>query len=161
MKALVLYRSHFGNTKQVAETIAAAVKGSGSGADVRDLRRRLPDLSAYDAALVGAPTRMARVTRRAKRVLKALKKRGFTKPVAIFDTFGPIPTKPEELEKARKWLFPGAAGIMQALGMKLGLNIYAETLRCEVQGGLKGPLKDGELDKAAAFAKKFVSVVGK
>ncbi len=161
MKVLVLYRSHYGNTKSVAEAIASGIRDSGHEAEVRDLRRGLPDLSGYGAVLVGAPTRMARVTGRAKRILKALKKKGFTGPVAVFDTYGPVPTKPEELEKARKWLFPGAAGIMQALGMQLGLNIYAETLRCEIQTGLKGPLKDGELDKAVAFARKFIATMVK
>ncbi len=161
MKALILYRSHYGNTKNVAEALAAAIRDSGHEAEVQDLRRRLPDLTGYGAVLVGAPTRMARVTGRAKRVLKGLKKRGFAGRVAIFDTYGPVPATPEELEKARKWLYPGAAGIMQALGMQLGLNVYAETLRCEVTAGMKGPLKDGELDKASAFARKFISAVGK
>ena len=161
MKALILYRSHYGNTKNVAEGIAQAVRGTGNEAEVQDLRRKMPDLSGYGALLIGAPTRMARVTRRAKRVLKVLKKKNFTKPVAIFDTYGPVPTKPEELEKARKWLYPGAAGIMQALGTQLGLKIYAEILRCEVQAGVKGPLKDGELDKAAAFARKFITAISR
>ena len=161
MKILILYRSHYGNTKKVAEAIASAIRDSGHETEVQDLRRRIPDLAAFGAVFVGAPTRMARVTGRAKRVLKALKKKGFTGPVAVFDTYGPVPAKPEELEKAHKWLFPGAAGIMQALGTQLGLNIYAEALRCEVQSGMKGPLKDGETGKAAAFAKKFISVIRK
>ena len=111
MKALVLYRSFHGNTKAVADAIAGELVSLGHEAVVQDLRRRLPDLGSFDCALVGAPTRMARVTGKALRVLKRIAKQGFgEKPVAIFDTYGPVPATPEELEKGRKWIIPGAAG---------------------------------------------------
>ena len=161
MKALVLFRSYHGNTQQVAEAIKKELDAQGIETSVQDLRRRLPELSNVDFIVMGAPTRMARVSRKALRVLKRLRKKGFgEKPVVIFDTFGPIPTKPEELEKGKKWLYPGAAGIMQTAAKTLGLNVYSETLRCEVQG-MKGPLKDGEMEKTAAFTKAFIASVGK
>jgi hypothetical protein len=60
--------------------------------------------------------------------LKQLRKKGFTKkPVAVCDTYGPIPTDPVELEKGRKWLYPGAAGKMLKLAEEQGLNVYPET----------------------------------
>ncbi len=161
MKALVLFRSYHGNTQLVAEGIAKELDAQRIETVVQDLRRRLPDLGDIDFILMGAPTRMARVARKALRVLKRLRKNGFLeKPVAIFDTYGPVPKKPEELEKGKKWLYPGAAGIMQETAKSLGLNAYSETLRCEVQG-MKGPLAAGELDKAAAFVRKFLAAVGK
>lgn len=161
MKALVLYRSHYGNTTQVAEALAEAIRAGGGEAEALDLRRRLPDLSGLGLILVGAPTRMARVTGRAKRVLKKIAKRGPAGiRVAIYDTFGPVPTDPAELEKGRKWLEPGAAGILLELAKSLGLNVHPEALRCEV-AGMKGPLKDGELDKARAFAARLLASSGK
>ena len=109
--------------------------------------------------MIGAPTRMARVNRRALRVLGKLRKAGFTgKPVAIFDTFGPLPGTPEELEKARKWITPGAAGIMERSARGLGLNVHGQALRIEVSG-LKGPLAEGALEKAAAFARGLAQSV--
>jgi hypothetical protein len=157
MRALVLYRSHYGNTKQVAEAIAGELAALGHAAEVRDLRKRLPDLESFDLLFIGAPTRMARVSRRALHALKRLRKLGAAgKPLAVFDTFGPIPTEPEKLEKGRKWLFPGAAGLMLEAAKRLGLNVYPETLRCEVKG-MKGPLVDGGPGKAAAFVREFVS----
>jgi menaquinone-dependent protoporphyrinogen IX oxidase len=160
MKALVLFRSYHGNTKQVAEGIAIELGRQGSETVVQDLRRKLPDLSDFDFILIGSPTRMARVNRKALGVLKQLRKRGFReKPVAIFDTYGPVPAKPEEMEKAKKWLYPGAAGIMQKAAKTQGLNVYPETLRCQVRG-LKGPLADNELEKAASFTKEFLSAIG-
>ena len=160
MKALILYRSHYGNTRQVSEAIAAELTSLGHTAAVQDLRRRLPELEGFDLIFIGAPTRMGRVTRRALRVLKRLRKRECTgKPIAVFDTYGPIPTKPKELEKARKWIYPGAAGIMQDAAKALGLNVYPSVLRCEVRG-MKGPLVEGGLERVAAFTRDFVSAVG-
>lgn len=155
MKALILFRSHHGNTKQVAEAIAKELGAKGMETVVADLRRKLPDLNEFDAMLIGAPTRMARVTHRALSVLKRLSKKGWgAKPVAVFDTYGPEPATPEEMEKGRKWIIPGAAGIMRQRAQDLGLNVFDKTLRCEV-AGMKGPLKDGQLEKAAVFAKDY------
>ena len=162
MKGLVLFISHYGNTKQVAETIAKQITDSGHEAAVQDLRQRLPDLIGFDFVAIGSPTRFARPAGKALSVLKQLRKKGFAeKPVAIFDTYGPVPTNPEELEKGKKWLYPGAAGIMQKVAKEQGLNVYPDTLRCEVLGGLKGPLADHQLEKAASFTKEFVSKMTK
>lgn len=162
MKGLVLFRSHYGNTKQVAESIAQQITALGHEAVVMDLRQKLPDLQDFDCVMIGSPTRFARADRKALGVLKQLRKKGFTeKPVAVFDTYGPVPLEPTELEKSKKWLYPGAAGIMQKVAKEQGLNVYSETLRCEVQGGIKGPLAEHQLEKAASFTKNFISVINK
>jgi hypothetical protein len=91
--------------------------------------------------------------------LKRIRKKAFAeKPIAVFDTYGPVPTDPKELEKSKKWLYPGAAGILQKVAKTQGLNLYSKTLRCEVKG-MKGPLGDNELEKAASFAKELVSTI--
>jgi menaquinone-dependent protoporphyrinogen IX oxidase len=161
MKSLILYRSFFGNTKQVADAMAQEIRTLGHESTVQDVREDLPDLHGIDFIFVGAPTRMARVNRKVVNVLKQLKKKGFSdKSVAIFDTYGPLPATPEELEKAKKWIYPGAAGIMQEVAKDQGLNLYSEVLRCEVKG-LKGPLADNALEKAVSFTSAFVSTFGK
>jgi hypothetical protein len=161
MRGLVLYRSHYGNTKLVAEALARELGDSGVEAQIQDLRRRLPDLAPFEVVLVGAPTRMANACGRARRLLKKLRRRGFTSGrVAAFDTYGPVPTDPGELEKGRKWLYPGAAGILQAIAADRGLNVHPATLRCEV-AGLKGPLAEKELDKAKPFVRDLVASLGK
>jgi flavodoxin len=157
MKVLVLYRSYYGNTKLVAEALAREIVALGHETVVQDIRQKLPDLSAFSCALVGAPTRMARVNGRALRVLKKLGKRGFAdKPVAIFDIYGPVPTTEAEREKGRKWITPGAAGVMEKTAKEQGLRVFEKTLRCEVVG-MKGPLAEHELEKAVAFARDFVT----
>jgi flavodoxin len=157
MKALILFRSFHGNTKKAAEAMSRGIASLGHEAVLHDLRRRQPDLADIHCVLIGAPTRMGRVTRRAYRAIKRLRKKGIgEKPVAVFDTYGPVPTNAEELKKAEKWLNPGAVGRMREKAQELGLNVYPKILRCEVQG-MKGPLKEGEAEKAAAFAKEFMA----
>jgi flavodoxin len=160
MKGLILFRSHYGNTKQVAESIVKQITAQGHEADVQDVRQKLPDLQDFDFVMVGSPTRFARPDGKALGILKQLKKKGFVeKPVAVFDTYGPVPTSPEELEKTKKWLYPGAAGIMHRVAKEQGLNVYQEILRCEVQGGVKGPLADNQLEKATEFTQEFILTI--
>ena len=157
MRALILYRSYYGNTRQVAEEIERSLRGLGHEAAVQDLRSRLPELAGIDCVFLGAPTRMARVTGRAKAALRKLKARGLgSKPLAVFDTYGPVPKTPEEKAKAERWINPGAVGILAKRASQLGLNVHAQTLRCMVRE-LKGPLAEGELGIVAPFVKSFVA----
>lgn len=159
MKTLILNRSYHGNTREVAEALAGEMTKLGLQADVRDLRLRLPDLKDIDCVLIGAPTRMARVTWKARRALRRLRRKGLgAKSLGIFDTYGPLPADPAKLAEDSKWFYPGAAGRMQELAQKLGLNVFPKTLRCQVQGA-KGPLQQGELEKATQFAREFVASV--
>jgi flavodoxin len=160
MKALVLFRSFFGNTEHVADAIAQEMRTMGHETTVHDVRQKLPNLHGIDIAFIGSPTRMARANRKCMNVLKRLRKKGFSgTPLAVFDTYGPVPETQEESDKAKKWLYPGAAGIMQKAAKKQGLNVYTETLRCEVKGA-KGPLADNEIEKAASFTRSFVNDFG-
>jgi len=161
MKGLILFRSHYGNTKQVADSIAQQITALGHEAVVQDLRQKLPDLAGFDFVMIGSPTRIARADGKALSALKQLRKKGLKKtPVAVFDTYGPVPADPQKLEKSRKWLYPGAAGKMQKLAKEQGLNVYPDTLRCEVQG-TTGPLAEHQLEKTASFAKEFISNINK
>ena len=152
MNALVLYRSFHGNTKLVAEAIAQRLGELGWKSEVRDLRKKLPDLALTRLIFLGAPTRMKRAGGKPLRVIRGLKKKGFTdKPLAILDTCSVLPTTPEESARMGEWVIPGAAGIMQRIAREQGLNVLTETLRCEVEG-IKGPLAKDALEKAKAFA---------
>ena len=157
MKALILYRSFNGNTKQVAEVMGRRLGTLGYEAAVQDVRARLPDLGQVDIVLNGAPTRMARVNRRSVSILRKLKAKGLAdKPVAIFDTCALSPADPVEREKAQSWIVPGAAGIMRTAAERMGLNVYKDTLRCPVKG-LRGPLVDDAIANAEAFVEAFVA----
>jgi hypothetical protein len=157
MRILVLYRSWYGNTKAVADAMAERLHALGHEAAVQDVRQRMSDLAAVDRVLIGAPTRFARVSVKAASALRTLRRRGFgDRLIATFDTYGPLPTSPREMEENRKWLEPGAAVILHRKAGRLGLKVFAESLRCAVKE-YKGPLADGELEKAALFAERFAS----
>lgn len=157
MHILVLYRSYHGNTRAVADAIAGRLRSRGHQADVRDVRQPLPDLSGVDRVLVGAPTRFARVSAAATSALRKLRRRGFGgKLVGVFDTYGPLPKTPEEERENRKWLEPGAAGILHRKAEALGLRVFPESLRCAVAEAY-GPLAKGALEKAAGFAERFAA----
>jgi hypothetical protein len=157
MRVLVLYRSYYGNTRCAAEAMADRLRALGHPAAVQDVRQRLPDPAEVDRVLIGAPTRFARVSVKAASALHKLRRRGYgDRLIGTFDTYGPLPKTPAEAEESRKWLEPGAAVILQREAGRLGLNVFAETLRCAVKE-YKGPLADGELEKAAAFAERFAA----
>jgi hypothetical protein len=161
MKALILYRSYYGNTRAVAEALAGEIEKLGHHAEVRDLRRRLPDLKDIDCVLIGAPTRMGRATWKARWALRRLRWKGFgVKPLGIFDTYGPLPADPAKLEEDRKWFYPGAVGMLQTKGQKLKLHVFPQTLRCQVREW-KGPLQEGEAEKAIRFAREFIDAIEK
>jgi flavodoxin len=166
LKILILFRSYFGNTKQVADAIAQQMKSAAHEVDLRDVRLGLPDLAGIDAIVLGAPTRRGRVARKVRNAIRALKRNGCgDKPIAVFDTISMSPPTPlgslllvsrgrEESENAKKWLEPGAVGAMQQIAREIGLNLFPEVLRCEVIG-TKGPLAENATGKAAAFAAAF------
>ena len=157
MRILVLYRSYYGNTRDVADTIAGRLTALGHQLTVQDVRQPLRDLANVDRVLIGAPTRFGRVSGKAKSALRKLRRRGFgDRLIGTFDTYGPLPKTPEEAEENRKWLEPGAAVILQREAGRLGLKVFAESLRCAVKK-YQGPLADGELEKAEGFAERFAS----
>jgi len=157
MRMLLLYRSYYGNTRSAAEAMAGRLHALGHQAAVQDVRQPLPALAGVDRVLIGAPTRFARVSLWAKSALRTLRRRGFgDRLLATFDTYGPLPASPREMEENRKWFEPGAAVILHREAGRLGLKVFAESLRCAVKE-YKGPLADGELEKAVAFAERFAA----
>lgn len=65
MKVMVVYSSKSGITKRCAEYIASKIVGS----DLVNLNEEVPDISAYDAVLVGSGVRMAKIYKPVKKFL--------------------------------------------------------------------------------------------
>lgn len=148
MKALVVCDSVYGNTEKIAQAIAGAITG-----EVKVLRAgevSPSDLESIDLLVVGAPTQGGRATlvinqcldRVAGPVVKGIR-------VAAFDT-----------RLSTKWVgvFGYAAGkIAKSLKKKGGtLLVPPEGFFVE---GTKGPLKEGELERAADWAKGLTPAV--
>ena len=142
MKALIIYDSVYGNTEKVARAIADAitpayeVKVLGAG------EANPSELESTDLLIVGSPTHGGRPTPAIQDLLnKVPKLQGIN--VAAFDTR--ITTK-------LVGVFGYAAGRIANNLKKKGGTLIASPVGFFVTGG-KGPLKEGELERAAGWAK--------
>lgn len=147
MKTLVVYDSVHGNTEKIARAIGEAITG-----DVRVLRVgevSSPELETFDLLIVGSPTHGGRPTKAIQDFIKKAPVTVFEGTnVAAFDTR--IPSR-----LAR--IFGYAAGrIARSLKSKGGnLVVPPEGFFVE---GTEGPLKEGEVERAAGWAKEIVKI---
>lgn len=138
MKALIVYDSTYGNTEQIARAMGGAISGEVI------LRRAdeasASDMEGVDLLIVGSPTQAGRPTKAIQGFLN-----GFSGPVSVaaFDT-----------RMAMKWakVFGYAAGrIAKALQGKGGTLVAPP--EAFIVEGKEGPLKDGETQRAADWAR--------
>jgi len=145
MKALIVFDSVHGNT----EAIARAIAGVGGKAGIRMVRAgqaKNGDLVGLDLLVVGSPTLGGRPTPAVKTFLERIPAGALAKVrVAAFDT------------RMTMWvakLFGWAADrIETVLEAKGGLPTAKPA--GFIVGGREGPLKEGERERAAAWAKGF------
>lgn len=143
MNALVVYESQFGNTEQVALAITDSLRAFGQAQAVRFDPTHPIDLQGVDLLVVGGPTQSYGVTSGIRSFLEKIPLTQLHQlSVACFDT---------RLRQSR-WLTGSAAGAMAKILQKLGVapRVPAESF---LVSGKEGPLLDGELDRAAAWAK--------
>jgi len=159
MKALVVYDSVFGNTEQIAQAIGNAL---GSQEDVEILRVsnvKPEQLTGLKLLIVGSPTRGFRPTPAISNLLKSIPKNGLKGvKVAAFDTRFTM----DEIESS-VFILPilvnifgyAAKPISDRLEKKGGeLIIPPEGFFVD---GTEGPLKKGELERAADWAKQIIA----
>ena len=147
MKILIIYDSVFGNTEQIAHAIG---NGLGSQEDIEILRIinvKPEQLTGLKLLIVGSPTHAGRPTPAIQDFLKRVSKhaiRGIT--VAAFDT-----------RLSTRWvrIFGYAAGRIANSLKKSGGTLIASPEGFFVKGK-EGPLKEGELKRAASWAKVIV-----
>jgi flavodoxin I len=142
MKALIVYDSVYGNTEKIARAIAEAITSAAEVKVLRASEANPSELASIDILIVGSPTHGGRPTPAVQDFLnKVTKLQGIN--VAAFDT--------RSQSKLAK-VFGNAAGrIARNLGKKGG-NLIASPEGFLVTG-TKGPLKEGELERAAGWAK--------
>ena len=148
MRAVVVYDSYFHNTMAIAEAVAEALKGE--GIDVifeRFYQFDFSDMKDVDLFIIGAPTHMQGMPRPIKSVLKRLPGdtlKGIN--TIAFDTRYQMPVRKSGSAALR------IARMLKKLGGEelLQPESFFVTER-------RGPLVDGELDRAKAWAKAVVS----
>ena len=145
MKALVVYDTTYSNTEKIAKAIGAGIKG-----DVKVLRAaeaNPAELNSYDLLVIGSPTYAGRpmpsiadfMNKIPESVIKG-------KNVAAFDTR--IPSKIAKL-------FGYAADKIAKNLKDKGATLVVPAEAFYVTGK-EGPLKEGELERAAAWAKTLI-----
>ena len=152
MKGIVVYDTSYGNTKKIAETIAETLKESGIEVDlsyVKDAKK----LKGYDFLVLGSPTKMGTMSLALRFFLGKVKSEEWVnKPFAAFDT-----ENPENIEQARlqnkEW--SAAEKIAEKLEEKK-MNRALPVLKALVIGQ-KGPLVEGEGDRAKDYAKDLAT----
>ncbi len=142
MKALIVYDSVYGNTEKIARAIAEAITPSGEVKVLRAGEANPSELESIDLLIVGSPTHGGRPTPAVQNLLNKVPELQGIK-VAAFDTR--IPTKLVRV-------FGYAAGRIANNLKKKGSTLIASPEGFFVTGG-QGPLKEGELERAAAWAK--------
>lgn len=142
MKTIVVYDSVYGNTKTIAEAIAGALPGevrlqAASGAGTSGLE-------AGDLLVVGAPTQGGRPTEAAKGFLDRLSALAGVR-VASFDT-----------RLTAKWVrIFGYAALKIAAALKEKGGTPVGSPGAFLVQGKEGPLVEGEVERAAAWAREI------
>ena len=152
MKTLIVYDSVFGNTKQVAQVMGEAL-GAGAGMQKADAVTA-GDLKGLDLLIVGSPTRGFTATGAAKGFLNKIPA-GALKgvKVAAFDTRMYLPDVNNKFLNFMVGIFGYAA---EPMGKKLVRKGGTQAI---APGGFyvkdsEGPMRDGEIERAAAWAKQ-------
>ncbi|MBN1139840.1 MAG: flavodoxin domain-containing protein [Anaerolineae bacterium] len=142
MKAIVVYDSTYGNTEKIAQAIGQAI-----AAEVHRVGQVSPsDLKAFDLVIVGSPTMGGRPTEAIQALLKATGSAWQGISAAAFDT-----RLTARWVRIFNYAAPRIAGSLKGMGA---------TLLGSPEGffvlGTKGPLKEGEIGRAACWAKEIV-----
>ena len=145
MKALVVYDSTYSNTEKIAKAIGSGIKG-----DVKVLRAAEAspaDFASFDLIVIGSPTYGGRPMPSVADLMNKISETAVKgKNVASFDTR--IPTKIVKI-------FGFAADRIAKNLKDKGANLVVPAEGFFVNGK-EGPLEDGELERAAAWAKTLI-----
>ena len=155
IKALIVYDSAYGNTEKIAISIGIAISG-----DVKMLRADealSSNLKELDFLIVGSPTQGFRATKPIQAFINSIPQHGLKGiDVAAFDTRIPASDRGTGLRLIMKMGGYAAPRIANALEKKGGnLTVPPEGFFVE---DTEGPLKEGELERAASWAKEIAKV---
>ena len=153
IKGIVVYDTSYGNTKAIGEAITEGLRESGLEVDVfyvKDVKKlRAED---YDFMVLGSPTKFGTMSFTFKRFLGKVKDDWANKPFAAFDTENPENIERSQAEN-KEW--SAAEKIAEKLKEKK-MNQLLPVLKAEVFGQ-KGPLKEGETQRAKDYAKELAT----
>jgi flavodoxin len=147
MKSMIIYDSVYGNTEQIAQAIGNALSSQIDVEVVRVSDVNTNQLTGLKLLIIGSPTHGGSPTEAIRDFLKRLSEATIQDlNVASFDT---------RLSTRLVKIFGYAAGKIASSLKKRGGNLIASPEPFFVKGR-KGPLKEGELERAARWANDLV-----
>ncbi len=157
MKALVVYDSYFGNTEKIANALAGALGPKEDVTLVKADKLKPEQLKDVQLLVVGSPTRGARPSENIQKFIKSIPPNGLAGvKFTAFDTRGAI----EHVNSRFLRWFMRTFGFAEKRIVK-GLTKKGGTLIVPPQGFIvldtKGPLKEGEVERASSWAKEIAS----
>jgi flavodoxin len=148
MKSLVVYFSKFGNTQQLAESIAGRLEANGPVRTISSENLTIEVLQDVDLVVMGSPTHKMNLPEAVKPVFESLPRRILPgTPAVAFDTS----------YKMSWWLnqFTASKRLAKKL-RKLGGKLVVPPEIFHVTGR-QGPLFDGEVERAQAWADSILA----
>lgn len=147
MRALIVYDSLHGNTAQVAQAIGDALAGEVSVRRVVGVGAA--EVGAVDLLIVGSPTHGGWFTEAIKDWLDQIPATAVQDiRVAVFDTRTP----PTRLSRIFGFAAPRIAKSLEKKGVTLLVPPAGFIVK-----GIKGPLDEGELERAAGWAQAIAA----
>jgi flavodoxin len=150
MNALVLYDSQYGNTERIARAIADTLREFGEVRTVLVNHEHAAELRGVDLLVVGCPTQGWGPTPAMLSFLEGISSEELHGPaLACFDTRFKLP----------RWMTGSATKVMAEKLQEKGISLLVPPESFFVKGK-EGPLRGGELDRAAAWAQMLVKEAG-
>jgi len=156
MKALIIYDSVFGNTEKIAQAISSSLGSKENVETLRVSEVKPEKLIGLELLIVGSPTRVFKPTKAIMNFLNKIPLNGLKGvKVAAFDTrISTVDANSRLLNILVKLFGYAAKPIADRLEKKEGsLIIPPEGFFVKDS---EGPLKDGELERAADWAKLII-----
>jgi menaquinone-dependent protoporphyrinogen IX oxidase len=147
MKGAVIFHSKYGNCEQVARSIHKGLVDSGAEVTITDVKSAGAPGADLDFIVIGSPTRAGRATGAVRRYLETVRGDGERPRFAAFGT-----GLAKWLEKDKPSVI--SADYIQEELEKKGLKPLAPPLKAKVKGW-KGPLVEGELERAYEYGKEL------
>jgi flavodoxin len=150
MNTLVVYYSKFGHTRKVAESISRALISNGKARLVEAMDLEGRDYRDADLLIMGSPTHKMNLPEDLKGWFEQFPKKSLKgKNVAVFDT---------SYEMSNILAHFTAAKRLKSKLRKLGGKLIGKPQTFIVEGR-EGPLRESELERAAAWAVEIASLV--
>jgi flavodoxin len=149
MNAVIVYDSQYGNTERIARVIADELGEFGEVRATLVHQAHLDGLRSVDLLVMGCPTQGWRPTPTMLSFLEGISSEELHGPaLACFDTRFKLP----------RWMTGSAAKVMADELQERGVQLLVPPESFFVKG-MEGPLRSGELERAASWARTLLEEV--